>query len=276
MSTPLIDLRSTHNSHRWFLPLETRHCVGPPGRKFMFGGMGIAAAIRAMEETCKRPVIWATAQYLSYARPGEVVDLDVSVPADGKSVSQARVVAHVEDREILTVGAALGSRPDGVSHQWTTAPSVPPPLDCPETGRWPGQEDGLHGQLEVRVASGPDGRGGTGVPSGDGRRVIWMRPRHGHPVDAAMLAVMADHVPSGIGGALGLDAGGNSLDNTIRYLDLAPTEWVLGEIAIIAAARGFAHGAIRLYTETGRLMATASQSLIIRVHEPPPETRDRT
>ena len=34
--------------------------------------------------------------------------------------------------------------------------------------------------------------------------------------DAAMLAIIADHVPSGIGSALGKNAGGNSLDNTLR------------------------------------------------------------
>src|ERR1700679_1270805 len=69
MSTPFISLTATHNPHRWYLPLEDSLCVGPPQRSFMFGGVGLAAAIQAMERTCKRPVIWATAQYLSFARP---------------------------------------------------------------------------------------------------------------------------------------------------------------------------------------------------------------
>ena len=77
----------------------------------MFGGVGMAAAIGALERTCGRPVIWATAQYLSYARPPTVVDLDVCVPAAGKHTSQARVISHVGDKEILTVNAALGGRP---------------------------------------------------------------------------------------------------------------------------------------------------------------------
>ena len=268
MTESLVDLRATHNSHRWFLPLTPKLCVGPPGRSFMFGGVGLAAAIRAMEETCGRKVIWATAQYLSYARPGETVDLDVRIPANGRTVTQARVVAHVEDREILTVNAALGEREGGVSHQWSSPPEAPPPMECEETGRWSNQEEGLHSQLEVRVAQGVDGAQRSGQPSADGRRVIWMRPRFGRPIDSAMLAIMADHVPSGIGAALGREAGGNSLDNTIRYLDPAPTEWVLGDISIIAAARGFAHGAIRLFSEDGRLLATASQSLIVRFWDP--------
>ena len=40
---------------------------------FMFGGVGLASAIGAMERTTGRPLIWGTAQYLSYARPPSVV-----------------------------------------------------------------------------------------------------------------------------------------------------------------------------------------------------------
>jgi acyl-CoA thioesterase len=267
MTPPLIDLRATHNDHRWFLPLEEAHCVGPAGHRFMFGGIGMGAAIAAMERTCGRRAIWATAQYLSYARPGSVVDIDVRVPANGKTVSQARVIAHVGDKEILTVNAALGQRPGGAHHQWVEAPKVSPPADCPESHRWPGQEDGLHGQFEVRLAAGADKGDRQSGPSADGRRVIWIRPRSGGPIDSAMLAIMADHVPSGAGAALGRDAGGNSLDNTIRFLEPEPTEWVLGDITIIAAANGFAHGAIRLFADSGRLLATASQSMILRYRD---------
>jgi hypothetical protein len=34
--------------HRWRLPLEDRLRVGPPGRMFMFGGVGMAAT----SQTC--------------------------------------------------------------------------------------------------------------------------------------------------------------------------------------------------------------------------------
>ena len=77
MQASFFDLRATHNPHRWHLPLTPELCVGPPGQMFMFGGVGLASAIAAMEGTTGRPLIWATAQYLSYARPPSVVDLDV-------------------------------------------------------------------------------------------------------------------------------------------------------------------------------------------------------
>jgi acyl-CoA thioesterase len=49
-----------------------------------------------------------------------------------------------------------------------------------------------------------------------------------------------------------------------------PTEWVLGDITIIATANGFAHGAIRLFADGGRLLATASQSMILRYRDEAP------
>src|ERR1700744_5586164 len=129
MSETFFDLRATHNPHRWYLPLTDALCVGPPEAKFMFGGVGLGAAIQAMERTCERPVIWATAQYLSFARPPSVVDLDVWVTAHGHYTSQARVIGHVGDKEIFTVNAALGSRPSDISHQWFNKPAVPAPED---------------------------------------------------------------------------------------------------------------------------------------------------
>jgi len=42
----------------------TGHYAG----NFLFGGCGLASALVALEEASARPTIWATAQYLSYAR----------------------------------------------------------------------------------------------------------------------------------------------------------------------------------------------------------------
>src|SRR4051795_1544712 len=124
MDRLFFDLRATHNPHRWFMPLTPDVCVGRPDEMFMFGGVGLASAIGAMERTTGRPLIWATAQYLAYARPPSVVDLDVWVPAAGKYNSQARVIGHVGDKEIFTVNAALGARPSELSGQWLTMPDA--------------------------------------------------------------------------------------------------------------------------------------------------------
>src|SRR5690606_12048665 len=100
----LLGLDQAHNRFRWKLPTTPGICT--PGN-FMYGGAGLGAAIAALEGTAKRQTIWAAAQYLTYARPGEVLDIDVTLAVEGHQMTQARAVCHVEDREILTVNAAL-------------------------------------------------------------------------------------------------------------------------------------------------------------------------
>ncbi|MCH8684769.1 acyl-CoA thioesterase [Pedomonas mirosovicensis] len=267
---PFFDLKATHNPHRWYLPVEMALCVGRPGQQFLYGGAGLAASIRALEGTTGRPTIWATAQYLDYARPGTIVDLDVLVPVSGHYTSQARVVGHVRDKEIITVNAALGSRPSSLSHQWAKVPDVPRPEDCePLAYIWERDPGDLYSYFDVRVVKGRHAivKGQTGEVSKDGNVVLWIRPAKGQPVDSALLAMAADFVPLAVGDAIGRAVMANSLDNTIRFRCVVPTEWVLCDIRIHSVHGGFAHGRMHLFAEDGTLMATASQSVIIRLAE---------
>jgi acyl-CoA thioesterase len=267
------ELRATHNRHRWHLPVELGLTVGPPGHKFLFGGVGLASAIRALEQTTGRPVIWATAQYLSFANPPDIVDVDVIVPKEGKNITQARVLGHVQDREIYTVNAAVGSRGKTLDHQWVTMPDVPAPENCeamPRFGRT--EEEDLHTRLNVRVARGRYGASRSeGGLSEDGRSVIWARPKdESLPIDAAMLAIIADFVPGALGHALGRQAGSNSLDNTLRVRKMVETDWVCCEIQVQGVYDGFVHGDMKIFAQDGTLMAVASQSGIVRIWD---ETR---
>ena len=45
---------------------------------------------------------------------------------------------------------------------------------------------------------------------------------------------------------------------------LVPTEWVLLDIRVHAVERGFGHGLVHMFAEDGTLLATASQSCIVR------------
>lgn len=259
-----LGLQSTRDPHRWLLPVGRKLTVRDG---FLFGGCGLAAAVTALETTTGRPLAWATAQYLSYARRGAVLDLDVAVPVSGRSTTQARATGHVGDQEIFTVNAALGSRALEISAQWARMPQVPRPTECPEPPPFPGGEGTIHDQVELRVAHGRYGSERDGTPSADGRCALWVRLPPGLDRSAAGLAIVADWVPSGIGQALGRWAGGNSLDNTIRILAPAPTDWVLADIQVHGIANGFGHGRVHLWSEEGRLMATGSQSLIVRLHD---------
>ncbi len=55
-----------------------------------------------------------------------------------------------------------------------------------------------------------------------------------------------------------------SLDNTLRVVRLEPTEWVLCDIRIQALVNGYGQGVAYLWSESGSLLATASQSMSVR------------
>lgn len=256
-------------ANRYALDVTSAVSVGHPDSQFLFGGAGLAAAIAALEAATARPTVWAAAQYLSYARPPAVLELEVTVPVAGKHTTQARATGRVGEAEIVTVNAALGARPVGVVAQWAAMPDAPPPAECPAmTYSWVRRDDDINAQVEQRVARGRQRvAAGESLASDDGRSAMWVRPRDpATPIDRVALAVIADFLPSAISNALGRDAGGNSLDNTIRFIRLAPTDWVFCDMRIHALHGGFAHGRMHLFAQDGTLLATASQSLIARVH----------
>ncbi|MCU1353411.1 MAG: acyl-CoA thioesterase [Acidimicrobiales bacterium] len=255
-----LGLRPTHNPHRWFLEVTPGISTGGG---FLFGGAGLGAAISALEQTTGRPLIWATAQYLSYAMHPAIVDLDVTIAADGRNTAQARAVGHVADREIFTVNAALGRRDKPEQGQWAERPNVPGPESAPPRGFRLDPGDTIMSRMDVRLADARDFADMHGV-RGTGRAALWARMLE--PVDwsAAMLAIVGDYVPFGIGQALGVQAGGNSLDNTLRVVHIVPTDWVLVDIRVHGIHHGFGHGTVHLWADDGTLMATASQSTIVR------------
>jgi acyl-CoA thioesterase II len=258
-----LGLTATHNPFRWTLPVTPGVC-SPAG--FLFGGCGLGAAIAALEGTTGRPLVWATAQYLSYARPPEVMDLDVIVPVAGHQVTQARVVAHVADREVLTVNAALGHRTIELEGTWAAMPEVPAPEECAHReSRIPTNGDTLMDRVEVRLASARSlsELPGPGMPGG--RSALWAKLPDVLEMSSASLAVLGDYVPFGIGQALGVAAGGNSLDNTLRIGEQVDTEWVLLDVRVHQIRNGFGHGDVHLWSESGALLATASQSTIVRM-----------
>lgn len=250
--------QATHNPLRWVLPVNKGLCVGPPERRFLFGGVGLAAAVSALERSTDRPLVWATAQYLSYANPGAMLDIDVQTPVAGNNISQARVVGHVGEREIFTVNAALGKRDVFQAEQFAVMPSVPGPQDCDPVELPHRDPEGLHGRFEHR-----------GIPRSpgedEGRSKQWIRLQASAEMSAGLLAVIADYVPAGTRSALNQPAGANSLDNTLRVIDIRPADWVLCDTQIFAVANGFVHGRMHIFSADGHLLATASQSGILRL-----------
>jgi acyl-CoA thioesterase len=186
-------------------------------------------------------------------------------------VTQARAVGSVGNREILTVNAALGVRPLERHDQWETIPlDVPPPGSSPPRWRPRWTDGNVHERVDLRLAgaAAPVGQDDVGGP---GRTLLWARiPEVIEGVDAAALAVLGDFVPIGVSQG-GDYRGGASLDNTLRVVRLVPTHWVLLDIRLHAVDHGFGHGLVHMFAEDGTLLATASQSCVVRAPTPAKE-----
>ena len=257
-------------------PLRWRLHVVPelttPGN-FLFGGCGLGAALVALEAASGRPTVWSTCQYLSFAPTDSVLDLTVTLAAVGSRVTQGRVVARTGDDEILTVNAALGApgnlEAEGV---WEEPPEVPPPDECPPRRLPSFFSTSIFDQIDVRLAKGrsfEEISSGSATP-GEPTSALWARvPGHLEP-SAATLAILGDYVTGGVSQPLGRRTMARSLDNTLRVVRLEPTEWVLCDIRIQALSGGFGQGTAYLWSETGNLLATASQSMSIRFAPPLP------
>jgi acyl-CoA thioesterase II len=237
-----------------------------PGH-FLFGGCGLGAALVALERASSRPTVWSTAQYLSYAPTHSVLDLTVTLAAEGRRVTQGRVVVRMGDKEILTVNAAVGSSGTiDVDEVWVTPPDVPPPEQCPPRRLPNFNSPSIFDRIDVRLARGRSFEeidAGLGVP-GEPTSALWARvPGHLEP-SAATLAIIGDYVSGGVSQPLGRRVMSRSLDNTIRVVRLVPTEWVLCDIRIQALVGGYGQGVAYLWSEDGSLLATASQSMSVR------------
>ncbi len=244
---------------QWKLPVVPKTTGG---RGSLFGGVGLAAGVVTLEQATAKPIVWATGQYLSITQQPAVLDLEAVLPAVGRNVTQGRVVGHLDDQEIITILGACGQRPAAVAGTWSTMPSVPRPEDSEILARHH-DGDSLHDHVEVRIARGMFGFSGAGTPSGDNTTQLWIRmPEVEH--DAGALAIIADYMPSSLGNAFGSMMGCTSIDNTIRIAQRADSDWVLCDNHIEHVGDGFGYGVVNMWNEDGVLLATASQTMIVR------------
>jgi acyl-CoA thioesterase len=242
---------------------EVTERVSTPGN-FLFGGCGLASALVALEEASARPTIWATAQYLSYAPLGATVTVKTDLAVVGGHVTQARATTFAENREILTVNGAFGTGELTSTTPWVTMPEVKSPQECPERIMPERFNRSIFNHLESRIALGRPFEQIDGTP-GSPISALWSRVPGHFDLSAATLAIFGDYVAGGLSQPLGFSTMGRSLDNTIRIVTLEPTDWVLTEIHMHALHGGFAQGTAFMWSESGALLATASQSIAAKV-----------
>jgi acyl-CoA thioesterase II len=260
-----LGMTSTVDDLHWSLDVTPE--LATPGH-FLFGGCGLGAALVALEAASGRPTVWSTAQYLSYAPTGATLDLSVTLAAEGRRVTQGRVVGRVGEQEILTVNAAVGEPAAlDVGGVWVRPPEVAPPEECPPRRLPDFFSASIFDRIEMRLARGRTLEELTagGEVEGEPNSVLWARvPGHLEP-SAATLAIIGDYVTGGVSQALGRRVMTRSLDNTLRMVRLEPTEWILCDIHIEALVGGLGQGIAYLWSQSGVLLATASQSMSVRL-----------
>jgi len=248
-------LRKGTAEFQWILPLTQDECSSTGN---LFGGTGLAAAIRVLEFEAHRPLVWITGQFVSHAKAGEELTYQVELTAVGHNSTQARVTGRVDDREVISAFATLGKRDVDKSGVWAVPIEAPPPLDC---SIFPSRDGvrSVSNNLERRLVKGRSKS--DDPPVEDGRVAMWVRVPEGIHVDPAFLAVLGDYVPWGgrdaVGGGVG---GGRSLDNTLRVVNPVSTDWILVDVRIGSLTHGYAHGTVHLWSEQRDLLATASQT----------------
>jgi acyl-CoA thioesterase len=238
----------------------------------LYGGTAIAVSLATSEMVTGRTPLWMTTQFVSTAPAEAEIHVHTEVLAPGRRTNQVRVTATDADGAVMfaSLGATGHHRPDGLTGSFEHAPIVTPPEESEPRGgpfttmlRNAGITDvpplpqgiGFASVVEFRepeVLQHPD--------PGPGRICMWVRRRDSVPLTPATAAFIADMVPLSVAHGAGLVAGGISLDNTIRVGAFEPTEWVLVDLRAHFAAGGYGHGAAQLWSSSGALLATASQT----------------
>jgi acyl-CoA thioesterase II len=250
----------------------------------VFGGQVAAQALVAGARTVDPPrSVHSLHSY--FLLPGDTsvpIVYDVERMRDGRSFSTRRVVARQHGRPIYFMTASFQVPEDGFEHQ-DTMPEVPSPEDSPDMAEQFRARSPEHAEtwlkewaaLELRTVG--DSREGGELPGDErpARSRLWIRVSGALDDDelthkaaftyaSDMTILGTSLVPHGVA-ISGPRVQSASLDHTIWFhRSFRADEWLLYDQVSPSAsgARGLAFA--RLFTEDGRLVASAAQEGLIR------------
>ncbi len=260
------------------------HADIPDGWKvvYVFGGVTMYAALRAMQEALGRPdlrLVTANAIFVAPVPPGPVT-IDVELLRDGRTASQVAADLKVDGQLALRAHGVFGVAHDlDLGFLDVRFPEVPHPLDIPQPepppdapSRGPFEHINFHAQTDWRPVNGfapwdPDFR------AGPARMSVWTRllrePRlPDGALDPLALAIHGDVIGPAVGqglGPIGVPFMVLSLEIGIRFVATPVTPWVLQEIEAWHVGDGYATGPARLWDEQGNLCAIATQTANLRL-----------
>lgn len=254
-----LDLKVNEDSRTASMTAAARNCTA---LGFLYGGAGLASAVESLEQITERPVIWASCQFNNFARTDAEILLKIEESVRGRNVSHANVDARVNGDPVSKTLATLGHRDVDTHTQWLEMPQLDKPEECPRfgIGKVKGDKECIDNRIEFRVARGSLRKD----KQVEGQMALWARIPELDKISTASIALMADYLPVSAGSMLKRPAGGNSLDNSLRVLRIEQSEWLLCDCEVRGIQNGFGHATMNIWSETGMLMAVASQSFIFR------------
>jgi acyl-CoA thioesterase len=237
--------------------------------------LALAAMTAELADADYRPIS-TTAIFASAVAEGAVV-IQVTVLRRGKAACQLRAaVLNPAGGPGLEVTATYARPQPGPRFIGASFPAVPAPDDSPDVSaahaRWP-----FFRQLDVRLAAGPpiwDPTYEVGPP----RLARWLRyrspPRTAGLLDRLAVPPVVDLMPGAIMAHLGPASRlyAPSLDLTVHFVAETADEWLLVDSFARAVFDGFAACDVHLWSETGELVAYATQTMILKFVDgrPPP------
>lgn len=229
---------------------------------FLYGGAGLAASIETLEAITERPLIWATCQFNNFAKSGSQLDLKAEESVRGHNVCHASLDAYIDGKPAFKSLASFGQRDIDTQAQWLEMPYVDSPDNCPPFGSGKVKEGKacIDKRIEFRVARGSLRKD----KQVEGQMALWARVPELDSITAPSIALMADYLPVSAGSMLGRPAGGNSLDNSLRILRIEQSDWLLCDCEVRGIQNGFGHATMNIWSQSGALLAVASQSFIFR------------
>ena len=282
-----IDVRPVADGeHRYGLDIPTDWNIF-----YTFGGVTMAAALRAAERAIDRADLVPLTAHAMYCAPIQAgaVEIDVDVLRSGRTAAQASVdlrqAGHtgVDLRLITTFGERIESPVayQGVEFpgdvldpdQLTGRPSLDDLLDGDEDN--PFRSLPFHQQTDWRPAlEGWDWTTGWDEP-GVGRSASWTRllcePRlPDGRIDPVSLCVPADSVGNAVGRAIASQLGDNknflilSLEIDLQFFADTTSSWLLQHVTAQHVGDGYAYGTTEIWDIDRRLVAIATQRARLR------------
>jgi acyl-CoA thioesterase len=239
-------VRDATLTDRWNTPLGTPN-----------GGYILATVLRGLHDEmgADDPLVVAIT-YLAAPTPGPAEIRTASV-RQGRRVQTGTATLWQGDRQIATMTASFGPRPDGPSSQHVSAPRLPQPDQCADPLDHGMPTDGLFGRIDYRLASMPGWA--AGAPSGDPSVELWQRLHGGRAIDLPALALLCDSFTPPV-----LELGdGHQKSMTVQltvFLHRLPRPgWIATRLSTRHVVDGFHDEDCELWDEDGNLVAQSRQ-----------------